>query len=172
MLYPNGLFVKPTVMVKDLKYNFYVSYEKEISLMPSYSDALAVGSKNYKKSAVEDHAKSKPHMKAYQLYLCSQRVSLEKSAKFFSSNLGNESIVSGFLQKDPKDLAVMKRKFELAYFVAKNELPFNKYKDILSLDKHFVQMGDFYINDTACANFNRFCWLRLKRSTEQRLGKS
>ena len=33
-------------------------------------------------------------------------------------------------------------------------------------------MGDPYINDTACANFNRFCWLRLKRSTEERLGKS
>ena len=89
-------------MVKDLKCNFYVSYEKEISLMPSYSDALVVDSKNYKKSAAEDHAKSKPHMKAYQLYLCSQTVPLEKSTKFFSSNLSNESM---------KDLAVMKRKF-------------------------------------------------------------
>ena len=102
MLYPNGLFLKLTAMVKDLKCNFYVSYEKEISLMPSYSDALVVDSKNYKKSAAEDHSKSKRHMKAYQLYLCSQTVPLEKSAKFFSSNLSNESM---------KDLAVMKRKF-------------------------------------------------------------
>ena len=88
--------------------------------------------------AIEDHAKSKSHMKAYQLHLRSQGVPLEKRAKSFSSNSGNESIVSGFLKKDPKVLSVMKRKFDVAYFVAKNELLFNKYKEILSLEKHTV----------------------------------
>ena len=72
-------------------------------------------------------------MKAYQLYIHSQGVPLEKRAKSFSSNFGNESIVSGFSKKDPKDLPVMKRKFEVAYFTANNELPFNTYKEILSL---------------------------------------
>ena len=42
---------------KDLKCNFCVSNEKEMHLMPSYSDAFIVGSKNYKKSAIENHAK-------------------------------------------------------------------------------------------------------------------
>lgn len=38
-----------------------------------------------------------------------------------------------FRKKDPKDLPVMKIKFEVAYFAANNELPFNKYEEILSL---------------------------------------
>ena len=101
-------------------------------------------------------------MKIYQLYLCSQGVHLEKRAKSFSSNSGNESIVSGFLKKDPKGLSVMKRKCGVVYFVAKNELPFNKYKEILSLDKHVVEMGDSYINGTAWANFIDFIGLDLK----------
>ena len=79
--------------------------------MPSYSIAFVVGWKNKKKMAIEDHAKSKPHMKAYQFYLHSQVVPLEKTAKSFSSNLGNESIVCGFFKNS---------------FVAMNELPFNK----------------------------------------------
>lgn len=94
--------------------------------MSSCSNAFIVGWKNYKKLAVADHAKSKSHMKAYQLYFYSQWVPLEKRAKSFSSNLGNESIVCGFFKKDPKDLLVIKRKFEVSSFVAMNELPFNK----------------------------------------------
>ena len=52
---------------KDIKCNLCASYQKEICLMQSYSDAFVVGSKKYKKSAVKDHIKTKPHMKAYQI---------------------------------------------------------------------------------------------------------
>ena len=66
----------------------------------------------------------------------------------------------------------MKRRFEVAYFIAKNGLPFNKYKEILSLEKHHgVQMGDSYINDTACANFIDFTGLDLKDQLNKYLVK-
>ena len=67
------------------------------------------------------------------------------------------------LQKEePKDLPAMKQKFEVAHFVAKNELPFSKSKEILSLEEHHgVQMGDSYITATACANFIDFIGLDL-----------
>ena len=158
---------------KDLKCNFSISYGKEIHLMPSYSNPFVAVSRNYKKLAIEDHAKHNPHMKTCQLYLCSQGVPLDKRAKSFSSNLGNESIVSGFSKKDPKELPVMNRKFEVTYFIAKNELPFNKYKKILSLEKHHgVQMGDSYIIDTACANFIDFIGLGLKDQLNKDLVKA
>ena len=96
-----------------------------------------------------------------------------KRAKSFSSNSGNESMVPGFSIKDPKDLPVMKRKFEVAYLLAKNKLPFNKYKEILSLEKHHgVQMGDSYINDTAYANFIDFISLDLKDQLNKDLAKT
>ena len=54
----------------------------------------------------------------------------------------------------------MKRKFEVAYFAAKNEFSFNKYKEILSLEKHHgVQIVDSYITDTAGVNFIDFIGL-------------
>ena len=141
--------------------------------MPSYPKAFIVGSKNFKKSAVEDHTKSKPYMKAYWLFLHSQGVALKKRAKYFSFNAGNESIVSGFLKKDPKDLSVIKIKFEVAYFGANNELPFSKYKEVLSLEKHHsVQMSDSYISDTVCYNFIGFIGLDLKDQLLKDLAKA
>ena len=141
--------------------------------MRSYTNTFVAGSKNYKKSTIKDHAKSKPHVKAYQLYLRSQGVPLEKRAKSFSPNSGNECIVSRFSKKEPKDLPVMKRKFEVAYFIAKNELPFNKYKEIHSLEKHHsVQMEDSYINNTTCANFMDFIGLDLKDQLNKDLVKA
>ena len=66
----------------------------------------------------------------------------------------------------------MKRKFEVAYFVANNKLLFNKYKEILSLEKHGVQMGDSYISDTACTNFIDFIGLDLKDQLYKDLAKA
>lgn len=51
---------------------------KKFCLMLSYSDAFAVDSENYKKSTVQDHTESKPHIKAYQLYLCSSVLGTER----------------------------------------------------------------------------------------------
>ena len=67
----------------------------------------------------------------------------------------------------------MKRKFEVTYFIAKNELRFNKHKEILSLEKHHgVHMGDSYINDTVCANFIDFIGLDLKDQLSKDLVKA
>ena len=46
------------------------------------------------------------------------------------------------------------KKFELAYFVAKEELPFTLYKDLVTLEKHHgVDIGEVYANCIDCANF-------------------
>ena len=50
---------------------------------------------------------------------------------------------------------------------------FNKYKEIVSLEKHHgVQMGDYYINDTTCANFMDFTGLGLKGQLNKDLAKA
>lgn len=50
----------------------------------------------------------------------------------------------------------LKKKFELAYFVAK-ELPFIMYKDLVKLEKHHgVDIGDTYMNCIECAEFIDF----------------
>ena len=111
---------------RDLKCNVTVSYEKEIQLMPSYSNAFVV-----------DICSSKIMPKESHIWRHTNYISIHKECLWKRElnlfHLGNESIVSGFSKKDPKDLPVMKRKFEVAYFTANNELSFSKYKDILSL---------------------------------------
>ena len=55
-------------------------------------------------------------MDAYQLYLRSQGMP-------FPSNSRNESIVSEFSKTDPKGSSMQ---FQGTYFIAKNEVTFNK----------------------------------------------
>ena len=48
----------------------------------------------------------------------------------------------------------MKKLFEVAYFIAKLELPFTVYESIIPLEtKHGVKLGQTYHNDKACKNF-------------------
>ena len=52
------------------------------------------------------------------------------------------------------DEAEMMWKFNTAYFVAKEELPFTKYKSQLDLQrKNGLKLNETYNNDTACAQF-------------------
>ena len=44
--------------------------------------------------------------------------------------------------------------FEIAYFVAKLDLPFTTYENLCGLEmKHCVDLGKTYRNDKACKNF-------------------
>lgn len=50
----------------------------------------------------------------------------------------------------------MEKLFDIAYFVAKLELPFTVFENIASLEaKHGVKLGQTYHNDKACKNFIR-----------------
>ena len=47
----------------------------------------------------------------------------------------------------------LKKLFEIAYFVAKSELPFTTYANLCGLEaKHGVELGNTYRNDKACKN--------------------
>ena len=48
----------------------------------------------------------------------------------------------------------LKRKFEIAYFLCKQNLPFTKMAPLCALEeKHGVDLGSGYKNDKACATF-------------------
>ena len=59
-----------------------ISYSERIKDMTNFSDIWIVGSTNYKKSAVEEHAtKCKPHSKAHDLFLKSKGTSAGEETK-------------------------------------------------------------------------------------------
>ena len=48
----------------------------------------------------------------------------------------------------------MERLFDMAYFVAKREMPFTSFPHLCKLEiKHRVELGNTYINDKACKTF-------------------
>lgn len=143
---------------RNLKCKVCIMYEKRICNLPNFSDMFIKGSQNYKKSAVEDHAKNRsgnpkhPHSVAYKLYLEGCSVGLDERSETLS--LGVPNIVSCFKKLPPEEFERIRKKFETVYFSVKNEFSISAIKNILKLEtKHGVDIGTKYLNDTSLANF-------------------
>ena len=66
-------------------------------------------------------------------------------------------IVRALEKKDATTASNIKQKFEIAYFICKQHLPFTEMGPICSLEeKHGVHLGTGYKNDKACAVFVEF----------------
>ena len=53
-----------------------------------------------------------------------------------------------------KDVILTRKKFETAYFIAKEELPLTKFERILALEElHNVEIGSGYHNNNMCGKF-------------------
>ena len=142
--------------VANMKCKFCITYKDAIKDLPNFSDIFIIGSTNYKKSTVEEHAtKCKPHLKAYKLFLSSKGISIEDAAKSLSVAVpNNTNIVAGIATMDKKDLEKTKLKFDVSYFIAKKRLSMKTYPDLLVLEKkHGVDMGPAYNNEKQCGTF-------------------
>lgn len=72
--------------VANMKCKFCITYKDALKDLPNFSDIFIIGSTNYKKSTVEEHAtKCKSHLKAYKLFLSSKGISVEDAAKSLSA---------------------------------------------------------------------------------------
>ena len=97
--------------VKHMKCKFCTKFENAIKTIPNYSNIFVMGSTNFKKSAVEDHAKnSKHHTKACQLHFESKCIPADERAKVLAKVKGNTDILSGIASMDRKDVEKTKQK--------------------------------------------------------------
>ena len=111
-------------------------FQDQIKGSPNFSDIFIHGSTNYRKSAVEDHARSKkddpkhPHTVAYNKYLSSKNVELKSRSKTLAetANKQNTDFVSSFRNMSEQKFLKLKIKFETTYFAVKNELPISALK--------------------------------------------
>jgi hypothetical protein len=63
-------------------------------------------------------------------------------------------IAKALLTMDQSTQVVLKRKFDIAYFIAKEKLAFTKMKPLCDLqERHGVELGARYKNGDACAIF-------------------
>ena len=69
-------------------------------------------------------------------------------------NRNKQSIESGLARINEKDVMLTCKKFETAYFIAKEELPLTKFERILALEElHNVEIGSAYHNNNMCGEF-------------------
>ena len=63
-------------------------------------------------------------------------------------------IAKALLTMNESSPVTLKRKFDIAYFIAKEKLSFTKMKPLCDLqERHGVNLGTGYKNDDACATF-------------------
>ena len=143
---------------------FCMDHAEEIKSIDGFMDQYIKGSTNFRKSSVEFHAKNpKSHTVAYELHIKESGKDLKKLKNFKHSAAGSSDVLEGISTMEKNEVARTKIKFETAYFVAKQELPLTKYKEILKHEKfHGVDTGDSYMTDVKAGEFSDFIAADLK----------
>ena len=140
--------------------------------MKNFSNAWAFsGSTNLRLSNAEDHARGEPHKRALDLHLKGEKgqSAMERAESMRASNqVGQQLITSGIANMQASDLAKTKIKFDVAYFIAKEELPLSKFPELLKLEeKHGVDVGTAYRNDMSCNIFIKHIGEEIERNLKE-----
>ena len=94
---------------------------------------------------------------AMDLYLKKEKAqSLSERAEFMkaANDAGQQRVSDCLSNMVTCDVVKTKVKFEVAYFVAKEQLPLSKFPKLLNLEeKHGVDIGRSYRNDMSCNVF-------------------
>ncbi|XP_064644698.1 E3 SUMO-protein ligase KIAA1586-like [Lineus longissimus] len=144
--------------VSALRCTLCTSFEDELKTMKDFSPAWINGSGNLKLSNPKDHANTLCHAKAYRLHC--YKVRRETGADCVVTlpeklvDPKQQTIPDACERLSTRDEEQLTKKFEVAYMVAKKELPFTTYEDIVKLEmRHGVDVGTAYTNRFQCAEF-------------------
>ena len=108
------------------------------------------GLTNVKKDSVLTHMKGEPHKLAMKLEQESE-FTKQPLPSYAATPLGKAFFK---LNQQERERERVKKLIEIAFVVAKEELPFTKFVPIAQLEKrHGVELGQTYMNDHACAEF-------------------
>lgn len=125
-------------------------YETSICGLKNFSMAWIDGSSNHKTSNITDHANSDQH-KSAMMHL------RKDQAKSRNEPITSYSHIARSLLSSPMDPAVRERvekKFDISFVLAKEHIPFLKYKAIHELEeRHGVDLGVAYKNRDSALNF-------------------
>ena len=137
-------------VVEKLKCNVCIRYKSRIESRRNYSDKWLMGADSVRTSNIRDHARSDQHIHAMSIHY--------KMADGNSISREAEPTIVSMLQEIPQDTrSKLRKKFEIAYFVATQKLAYSKYPAICELEKHHgVNIGSTYLNSNACKTFCKF----------------
>ena len=124
-------------------------FSEKLESMRNFRPAFITGTPNIRVSNVKDHAGTDMHSRAMLLFKKQQSSSVEDYSP----------IARSFAQSsmDKATLDQTKKKFDIAYMMAKEKMAFTKMKPLCELEeRHGVRLGSGYKNDHACATFTGY----------------
>lgn len=130
---------------------------------PTCSDSSSTfvsGSQNFKIESVRSHETSTGHTRCV-------------AAAKVSENPQLAPLPRALLSMSKEVSQKMERLFDIAYFVAKREMPFTSFPHLCKHEmKHGVELGNTYINDKACKTFVTAIAGQLKHELSSKLQSS
>ena len=151
--------------VAEVKCKVCCEFKERLISLRNYRSTFIKGMDNIRLSAVVDHAKSAMHTRAMDLYrIKTQALSPVEYAPI------TRAFARDILDPAAKERLV--KKFEIAFFIAKEKLPFTKFSPLYKLEaRHGVTIGTGYQNDHACASFVHFTALEQLEILKDQLSK-
>ena len=124
-------------------------FREHIEGIQYFKEDWITGSTNYRSSNATDHAEGVPHKEAMKNYYKSVgKTHVEKRDR------NQQSIESGLARMNEKDIILTRKKFDTAYFIAKEDLLLTKFVRILALEElHNVELGNAYRNNNMRGEF-------------------
>jgi len=150
--------------VSMLKCNVCSKYKDKLCSMRNYRPAFVEGTTNVRASTFKDHAATDMHRRAMAL-------EAKESAR---SVMEYAPIARAMAQANLSEVAKLriKKKFDIAYMIAKENLAFTKMGSICELEeRHGTNLGSGYKNDHSCAMFIEFIAREQAESLVSTIGK-
>ena len=141
---------KGEVWVTSVRCKLCAKYEKKLTNTRNFNFSWCRGTTNVKLDAVKTHMNGEPHKLALKL----------EDEEMFKAKPGPlpayaaTPLGKAFFKLNENEKVRVTKLIEIAYVVAKEEMPFAKFVAIAKLEKrHGVELGQTYLNDHACADF-------------------
>ena len=151
--------------VSSLRCDLCSQFKDKLISMRNYRSAFVEGTTNVKTSSFKEHPETDMHAHATLLF--------KKQA---SSDVTEYAPIAQVMAKSLMDTATsesMKRKFDIAYMIAKENLAFTKMKPLCEIEeRHGVMLGQGYKNDHGCSMFLEFIFLEQQQKLVNVLSQS
>jgi len=138
------------VYVNSVRCSICMKHEKNLTSQRNFNTAWCRSTTNVKKDTVITHLKGETHKLA---------VKLDQESEFMKNpgplpSYAATTLGRAIFKLNQQENETLKKLIEIAFVVAKEELPFTKFVPIAQLEKrHGINLGQTYMNDHACAEF-------------------
>ena len=153
--------------VTKLKCRVCTRYKDRIIGLRNFSGKWIKGADSLRTTNIRDHAKSEQHLHAMNLERKSLAQSIDESPASYAP------IARALTTISPEEMEKLRVKFDIAYFIAKENIAFTKYRKFCELQaRHGVKVGSSYLTNNAAKDFIYFNARSMKNDVVSEVAKA